>query len=81
MFRIFPPLDLGVLGLRPPTGAEDRVIVISKEMLNEDIEINPGAKEGGPGNQPGNVPVDYRIRSDPPDHPAPLLPVFIVFIQ
>ena len=34
-------LDLGVLGLRPPTGAEDRVIVISKEMLNEDIEINP----------------------------------------
>ena len=46
MFRIFPPLDLGVLGLRPPTGAEDRVIVISKEMLNEDIEINPGAKEG-----------------------------------
>ena len=53
MFRIFPPLDLGVLGLRPPTGAEDRVIVISKEMLNEDIEINPGAKEGGPSRPPG----------------------------
>ena len=29
-----PPSFEVLLGLRPPTGAEDRVIAISKEMLN-----------------------------------------------